>query len=275
VRQEWLRDALMHWARTANPVSQSLRRHHGACVIASRALDLRLEGGAAQGKLRFSDVTAVVEGFKGAVTKKGEPYSSSYQGHLLANFFDLLEFGRREGVLDALSPRFVRHPGHHTIKQVEENEEEIGKAIPELVVGQLDRHIHLLGKGFPYGELPPGAVNAMFTTAYVVLRDTGRRPHEVAGLDLGCLEFDQGEYQLVWHNMKGRRRRRLPILQQTADAIKDWQEIRAGLDLPSNSANHLLPAITNRYRHRLRQSLAGYQGMGGLDSRTGLGGTGA
>ncbi|RNL71311.1 hypothetical protein [Streptomyces sp. I6] len=136
-------------------------------------------------------------------------------------FFDLLDFGRREGVLDGLSPRFVRHPDHHTIKKVDENDEEIGKAIPEAVIRQLDRHIHLLGKNFPYGELPPEAVNAMLRTVYVVLRDTGRRPAEVAGLDLDCLEFDNGEYQLVWHNMKGRRRRRrLPVHQQTVDAIK-------------------------------------------------------
>ncbi|QIZ37230.1 site-specific integrase [Saccharopolyspora sp. ASAGF58] len=250
VRQEWLREALMHWARTANPNSHSLRRWHIACVIASRALELRPDGGMDPGKLRFSDVTAVVEGFKRAVNQNGELYSSSFQGHLLANFFELLEFGRREGVLDGLSPRFVRHPGHHRIKEVEENEEEIGKAIPELVIRQLDGHVDLLGNGFPYGDLPPDAVNAMFRTAYVILRDTGRRPAEVAGLDVDCLEFDHGEYQLVWHNMKGRRRRRrLPIHQETADAVRDWQKIRVGLDLPSSSARHLLPAITNRYRH--------------------------
>lgn len=240
----------MHWGRTANPNSQTLRRWHTACLIASRALESRPDGGAHPGKLRFSDVTAVVEGFKRAVRKNGELYSSSFQGHLLVNFFDLLEFGRREGVLDGLSPRFVRHPGHHTIKVVEENEEEIGKAIPESVIRQLDEHIHLLGNGFPYGTLAPEAVNAMFTAVYVVLRDTGRRPAEVAGLDLDCLEFDGGEYQLVWHNMKGRRRRRrLPIHQETADAIKVWHETRAGLKLPGNSAGHLFPAITNRYRH--------------------------
>jgi integrase len=250
VRQGWLREVLMHWARTANPNSQSLRRWHAACVIASRALESRPDGGVDPGKLRFSDVTAVVEGFKRAVKKNGELYSSSFQGHLLVNFFDLLEFGRREGVLDGLSPRFVRHPGHHTIKVVEENEEEIGKAIPESVIRQLDQHIHLLGNGFPYGELPPEAVNAMFRTAYVILRDAGRRPAEVAGLDVDCLEFDHGEYQLVWHNMKGRRRRRrLPIHQETADVVKDWQHTRAGLALPDNSAAHLFPAITNRYRH--------------------------
>jgi integrase len=250
VRQEWLREALMHWARTANPNSQGLRRWHAACVIASCALGLRPDGGADPGKLRFSDVTAVVEGFKRAVSKAGKPFSSSYQSHLLVNLFDLVEFGRREGVLDHLSPRFVRHPGHHTIKAVDENEEEIGKAIPELVIGRLDQHTDLLGNGFPYGDLPPAAVNAMFGTAYVILRDSGRRPAEVAGLDVDCLEFDRGEYQLVWHNVKGRRlRRRVPIHRATADAIKDWQGRRAGLNLPNNSAGHLFPAITNRHRH--------------------------
>jgi integrase len=169
---------------------------------------------------------------------------------LLVNFFDLLEFGRREEVLDHLSPRFTRHPGLHTIKRVDENEDEIGKAIPESVIGQLDRHVDLLGDGFVYGELSAEAMTRMFTAVYVLLRDTGRRPAEVVGLDLDCLEFDHGEYQLVWHNMKGRRkRRRLPILRQTADVIKDWKEFKAGLDIPRNSAKHLFPAITNRYHH--------------------------
>jgi hypothetical protein len=42
----------------------------------------------------------------------------------------MLDFGRREGGAGDLSPRFVRHPGHHTIKRVDENEGEIGKACP-------------------------------------------------------------------------------------------------------------------------------------------------
>jgi hypothetical protein len=41
VRLEWLRDILMHWARTANPISKDLRRWHTSCVIASRAPELR------------------------------------------------------------------------------------------------------------------------------------------------------------------------------------------------------------------------------------------
>lgn len=195
--------------------------------------------------------------FRTAHGSTGTVFARTAQIKRANQFFDLLDFGRREGVLDDLSSRFARHPQHHAIKRVDENEDEIGKAIPERVIRQLDQHVHLLGKDFPYGELQPEAINAMLTTAYVALRDTGRRPAEVAGLDLSCLEFDNGEYQLIWHNTKGRRlRRRLPIHQQTVDAIKDWQEIRARLDLPAASADHLFPAITSRYRHLGSDSLS-------------------
>jgi integrase len=242
VRQEWLRAMLMHWARTTSPISKDLRQWHKACVIASKALELRGDGGANPAALRFSDVTMIVDAFKLACDENGELYAPSHQRHLLRHFFDLLDFGRREEIAGDLAPRFVPHPGHHTIKDVEDNEDEIGKAIPEGVVGQLDRHLHLLAKGFPYGHMPPRAVTAMFLAIYVILRDTGRRPAEVAGLDLDCLELDQGEYQLVWHNMKGRRlRRRLPILVQTADAIKNWKQTRAGLQIPGSSAACLSP----------------------------------
>jgi hypothetical protein len=250
IRQEWIREILMHWARTTHPISKNLRRWHKACVIASRALELRPDHGSDPSKLRFSDVTMVVDAYKLAHNNAGELYAPSHQGHLLGHFFDLLDFGRREGVAGDLSPSFVRHPGHHTIKQVDDNEDEIGKAIPDTIVDQLDQHLHLLGTGFPYGELAPEIVAEMFQTIYVILRDTGRRPAEIAGLDLDCLEADRDEYQLIWHNMKGRRlRRRLPILTPTVEAIKRWKQTRARLDLPRNSADHLFPAITSNYRH--------------------------
>jgi integrase len=250
VRQEWIREMLMHWARTAGPTSQDLRRRHKACVIASRALGLRGDGGESPARLRFADVTMVVDAFKLAGTDGGELHAPSHQDRLLRDFFDLLDFARREGASGGLSPRFVRRSRHHVIRQVDENEDEIGKAIPEGVIRQLDQHMHLLGTGFPYGAMPPEAVTAMFQAIYVILRDTGRRPAEVAGLDLDCLEHDHGEYQLVWHNMKGRRRRRrLPVVQGTADAIVDWKEVRAGLDIPASCAAHLFPSVSGTYQH--------------------------
>lgn len=250
VRQGWIREILMHWARTASPDSKDLRQRHKACVIASRALDLRGDGGTSPARLRFSDVSMLVDAFKLACNDKGGLYAPSHQDRLLRDFFDLLDFARREGTAGDLSPRFARHPGYHSIQRVDDNEDEIGKAIPEAVIRQLGQNIHLLGKGFPYGGMPPEAVTAMFRAIYVILRDTGRRPAEVAGLDLDCLELDQGEYQLIWHNVKGRRlRRRLPITHDTADAIGSWKEARASLDIPANCAAYLFPAVTGSYQH--------------------------
>ncbi|GIF01558.1 hypothetical protein Ari01nite_90220 [Paractinoplanes rishiriensis] len=106
--------------------------------------------------------------------------------------------------------------------------------------------MHLLGVGFVYKSLPPEAVAAMFTTAYIVLRDTGRRPREVCGLRLDCIEHTSGEYNLIWDNHKGRRlRRRLPITAATAEAVLAWREQRLALPVPSRSTPYLFPAITN------------------------------
>lgn len=86
----------------------------------------------------------------------------------------------------------------------------------------------------------------MFRTIYVLLRDTGRRPNEIGSLGLNCLEYDGGEYQLLWDNTKaGRLRRRLPLDRDTVSAIKDWTAVRERLDLPSRALPFLFPAITD------------------------------
>ncbi len=100
-------------------MSSAIALWHKACVIASRALDLRGDGGTSPARLRFSDVTMVVDAFKLACNDQGELYAPSHQGRMLRQFFDLLDFARREGIAGDLSPRFVRHPGHHSIKWVD------------------------------------------------------------------------------------------------------------------------------------------------------------
>lgn len=248
IRQDWLRGLLVHWARTTEPRRNSLRRHHRAAAIASEALHIRPGGGTDPATLGYADMSSVVDAFKRTIKLDGEVATSSHQSRLLGYFSDLLDFGRYEGVPDDLSPRFVRHK-EHRIKRMEENEDEIGKALPDSIIRQLDKHMHLIGDDFIYGRLfPREAVKALFRTAYVILRDTGRRPHEVAGLSVNCLEFDAGEYQLVWDNRKaGRLRRRLPVYTETVEAIKEWLRIRADLDLPRNSAESLFPALGERH----------------------------
>ncbi|WP_329356516.1 tyrosine-type recombinase/integrase [Streptomyces anulatus] len=252
VRQVWLRELIMHWARTGSPGRKDLRENLKAAIIASRSLSLRPGGGADPVALQYSDVTAVVEGYQSALQKDGTPYGAKTQRHYLRLFFTLLDFGRREGILEALSPRFARH-SHHKIKGVEENEDEIGRSLPDIIIRQLDQQMHTAGETFSYGRwYPREAVKALIRTAYIIMRDTGRRTGEIAGLPLNCLEFDEGKYKLIWHNTKARRlRRRLPVYSETVDAIKAWKEVRADLDLPGRSSQALFPALGESHDHML------------------------
>lgn len=242
IRQPWLRDLALAWARETNPESVHLRSRLAACLTASRALHLRPGGGLDPAELGFADMNAVVDAFRNQRRRDGELMKSTRRSQLLAAFCEVLDYGRAAGLLTGMSANFARHSSHRILRE-EINEDEIGKAIPEPVIRQLDEHLHLMATGMSYGQLAPADLQAMFQTVYVVHRDTGRRPHETCGLRLDCLEFDDGEYTLVWDNLKGRRlRRRLPIMTSTAETIIEWRERRARLPIPSRSRGHLFPA---------------------------------
>jgi hypothetical protein len=134
-------------------------------------------------------------------------------------------------------PRHDRH-GH---------DNEAGSAIPESVIAQLDTHLAALGEGPVYGttSLPAADLRAMYQTSYVLLRDTGRRPNEIASLARDCLEQHRGEVSLIWDNHKsGRLRRRLPITTATAQAIRVWRDRRDQLAVPDRGERFLFPALS-------------------------------
>lgn len=246
VAQGWLRDLAITWAKTTNPESVRLRERLRACVIASTALALRPGGGADPTRLGFQDITSVVDAFRAVNRKDGKPARAAWRRQLMTSFFDVLDFGRAAGLLEGMSAGFARHASHR-IPPDPEPDELPGRAIPESVIRQLDEHLELIGRGVTYGPLEPSDVHALFRTAYVVLRDSGRRPGEVCALALDCLEVEIGEYQLVWDNGKGKRlRRRLPIAQETAETIEQWREKRAGLPIAQAAPHQLFPPKTSK-----------------------------
>lgn len=244
IQQRWFRDVILAWARTADPDSKRLGITLKACVRASRALSQRPGGGHDPATLRLVDVDAVVKMFQTVRRDDGELYSATQRRRMLGFFFEMLDFGRRAELMDQVSGSFARR-GSHRIAGEETNEDEIGKALPESVIHQLDTHLELIGDGFPHGRLPGEDVKAMLRTVYVLLRDTGRRTSEIAGLGRECLEHVDGDYSLIWNNRKGRRnRRRLPITAETAQAVRVWQERRDGLAVPVQSGECLFPAAS-------------------------------
>jgi integrase len=247
--QPWLRDLAWEWARAMRPSSTQLRHRLRGCAIAAKALTARPGGGMDPATLQFADMTAVAEAFRALRNDDGTLMSAHARRTLQSAFYDVLDYGRSAGLLDRLSGSFTRHAWHR-IATEQANEDEIGKAIPESVIRQLDAHLHLLGRGFVYKTMSCDEVAAMFFAAYTVLRDTGRRPAEVCSLRLDCIECENNEYSLIWDNRKGRRlRRRLPITAATAQAVLAWREQRSGLTVPARSTPYLFPAITNDSGH--------------------------
>jgi len=236
IPQPWLRQLFRDWVTSERPSTHRLGLVLRACVLAGQALAYRPDGGVEPSELRFSDMSAVADQFRTALRHDGVAYGAKHRNQLFGWFCDLLDFGRRAEVLPDISGRFVRDTRAHRIAVEEPNEDEIGKAVPEPVIRQLDDQLHLLGANTPYGDMAAEDIALMMRTAYIVLRDTGRRPGEIACLRTDCVENIDGEVSLVWNNNKSKRhRRRLPITEDVAAAIQVWQHRRAQLTKPAQS----------------------------------------
>ncbi|MGX1887424.1 tyrosine-type recombinase/integrase [Streptomyces sp. NPDC055287] len=245
VGQPWLRTVVMEWARTTRPNGSQLNKRLLATTVASRALSTRLGGGMEPQEVAFADMTAIADAFRQLPKANGDPYTNKYRATLLSEFCQLLEFGRRAGLMAAVSGSFARHTSHR-IEVEEPNEDEIGKAIPESVIRQLDKHLKALGEHVPFGEMSRADIKKMFSTIYRLLRDTGRRPNEIASLKMDCLERIDGDFTLVWNNYKAKRmNRRLPIDTETARVIQDWQQHRRTMAGAEHSPLFMFPSATS------------------------------
>ncbi|MFB6986098.1 tyrosine-type recombinase/integrase [Streptomyces sp. NPDC056304] len=251
--QPWLRHLLRHWATTSSPRTDVFANTMRAVTIASRALAQRQGQGLDPAALTFADASAVVDAIRTAVRQDGTLYRSSQRRTLAGCFFQLIDYGRRSGHLDTLAGAFTRDPVEHRIRLEEDDEDGTGKAVPESVIRQLDTHLHTLGLGEVQGrrDIPAADLQLLYQTVYILLRDTGRRPLEIASLPRDCLETEHGQTSLIWDNRKRRRhRRRLPITTSTAQDIRRWQARRDHLQLPASGDAYLFPALSDQSADR-------------------------
>jgi len=248
IEQPWLCGLVKRWVETEHPPARQFHQTLRAVRIASRALAERPGGGHDPTALRFTDMSAVITAIWSQIKPDGTPYAANSGANWHAAWFKLLDIGGRAGLLDDLAASFVRdRTAHATRRHVEPNEGELGKAVPEMVIAQLDTQLGSLGCSQVYGTaaIALDDLRAMYQTAYVLLRDTGRRPTEIAALSRDCLEHAGGEVSLLWDNRKSRRlRRRLPITTDTAQAVRVWQARRNQLTVPARGDRFLFPALT-------------------------------
>lgn len=249
IAQPWLQSILMQWAKNTDPPGQRIREMVRTAEIASNSLQRRADGGRDESRLGHDDIDAVMRALFSAERADGSPYTARTRQKMAKLFSGLLDYGRRTERIGKLPLAFSPNPSVHRVPKAESvNEDMIGKAVPEYVIAQLDSQIAELGRGYVYGKMSAEHVKHMFQTAYVILRDTGRRPNEIASLRTNCLSTDDG-YTLAWDNHKTQRYgRRLPITADTAKMLGSWLRIREKLDVPGHAATYLFPPKTPRSR---------------------------
>lgn len=253
VRQRWLRELVKEYGRTARPTVIDLRQTVYAASIASVALAGRPHGDTPE-RLSMADMSAVVDTLR--ITKRpedGHDYSTSHRRALLRLWRTFVEYTRQAGMMDHVPGGFALNPKFHSIAAVETSEDDVGRAIPEHVIAQLDARIPLLGTSTAYesGGWTAADFAQMYQVVYKVLRDTGRRPGEVTSLPRNCLEWIDGKPTLIYDNHKRRRHgRRLPVSEATAQEIEAWKKELDRLPLVPACEQWLFPSPGQRNRPR-------------------------
>jgi len=241
----WLREIVKDWVRSTRPYLQRLRETLRACRAASHALITA--GRVEPTGLGAGDFTRILDAISTQRRADGSPYSASHRNLMIYQFCQVIEYGRASGLMEAVPGPF-RPATRHRVRG-DPNEDEVGKALPEMVIRQLDARLHLLGPAGRAGAIPAADLQLMHQVIYQILRDTGRRPGEVVSLRTGCIEVIGGQYNLIYDNHKaGRMRRRLPVTTGTAEIILAWQRHRAGLRVPPALDRWLFPSPLLRAR---------------------------
>ena len=241
----WLREIVRHWARDTRPNLQRLRETLRACQTASRVLTTA--GCDDPARLGAGDFTRILDAISAQRRADGSLYSAGHRNLMIYQFCQVIEHGRASGLMAAVPDPF-RPAARHRVRD-EPNEEELGKALPDMVIRQLDARIDLLGPAGRGGTISAASLQLMHRTIYQILRDTGRRPGEIVSMRADCLEVTGGQYNLIYDNHKaGRMRRRLPVTAGTAGIIAAWQQHRAQLRVPAELDQWLFPSPLLRAR---------------------------
>ncbi|MFE1907627.1 tyrosine-type recombinase/integrase [Streptomyces gardneri] len=242
--QTWLRDIAKEYGRQIRPTVLELRAVVQAAAIASAALANRPHGQSPE-RLQLADMSAVVEAFRTAHNPKtGKPYSGKHRISLLGHWRRFLDRARLLGLMDQVPGGFALSPAFHQMETPgEDAEDELGRAIPEHVIAQLDSHLHLIGNSYERKGWTADDYAQMYAAYYRIARDTGRRPEETARLRRGCVQRVDGKPTLIYDNLKRRRYgRRLPITEDTARHIETWEKKLSNLPVRDVEQEWLFPA---------------------------------
>ncbi|WJJ14516.1 site-specific integrase (plasmid) [Prescottella equi] len=165
-------------------------------------------------KLSRADISRFV------TTLKATELCASRKSKFLYAARQFVTHARRDSWLEGVPRTFDFLPGDTIEGDEADDDDLVGKALPEPIIRQLDQHVGLLRATVHRLPLGKELTTELRLLAYQLLRDTGRRVSDLAALPLEPIVHEGDEYTLVFDNIKARRRgRKLPIDKSTADAI--------------------------------------------------------
>ena len=178
IEPAWLREIVKDWARSTRPYLQRLRETLRACQAASHTLITA--GRTDPASLGAGDFTRILDAISTQRRTDGDLYSANHRNLMIYQFCQVIEHGRASGLMSVVPDPF-RPASRHRVRE-DPNEDELGKALPEMVIRQLDASLHLLGPAGRAGAIAAADLQQMHQVIYQILRDTGRRPGEVVSL---------------------------------------------------------------------------------------------
>ncbi len=223
IEQDWIVDALRAWLFTTQRAYAEAMTFRWAWVLAADVLAVR---GTPVQALGREDVEAIAKVFR----ERWE--STSHQRSALRALKRLMDFAKDDerfaDTWGKIPPRFEIDPSRLVPRATPSNHaardaDEPFRFVPQPVIEHLMNHLHLVRRRTPY-------LTAEVRIMLFVHERCGRRTGETLRLKDDCITYDDaGSPYLEWRRGKPPYTwgKRLPIHQETHDAIREWQKIKA------------------------------------------------
>lgn len=222
IEQDWIVTAITTWARSAIRGAAEMSPIAAVWTVADEVLRAR---GTPTHALGIADIDAVVRAIRLRWT------SANSQSRHMASLQKIVDFARSSEELESpwnqISSRFridkSRHVANGSKSRAQSNGDEPFRFVPQPIVDWLSDHHVLIERETPY-------LTAEARTFLYLQERCGRRTGETTTLEDDCISYDSaGQPYLEWRQGKPpyEMGKRLPIHQETHDAIRLWQEIKS------------------------------------------------